>query len=60
MQYNIKYTYTVYNKNILKIPGIVLNNISDIYTMKYILVANVKEDNLQCEKKLITKSSFRV
>lgn len=46
---NIKYTYTVYNKNILKITEIVLN-ISDIYMMEYILVANVKEDNLQCEK----------
>jgi len=44
LKYNIKYTYTVYNKNILKITEIVLN-ISDIYMMKYILVANVKEDN---------------
>jgi hypothetical protein len=59
LQYNIKYTYTVYNKNILKITGIVLN-ISDIYTMKYILVASVKEDNLQCEKINIRQSSFRV
>lgn len=43
LKYNIKYTYTVYNKNTLKITEIVLN-ISDICTLKYISVANVKED----------------
>jgi len=44
LKYDIKYTYTVYNKNILKITEILLN-ISDINMTKYILFANVKEDD---------------